>query len=274
MRRRAVLCLLFLAAAACGGCGGHYILTVPDQVASAGGETAAVVRLQRNDFFVLSPPVKAAAMRFRVADGPLRGAYTGKLGYAGATVVVPKEPGRYVLNVAHLDIYGDEVIREAPTYVWAPDRAVVAIDLDSLPGLWLGSSKEAARALRRLAEQASLVYLTRRSTRRHADTHRDISRAGYPDGPILLWRRQRWHIVRDGRLRLPRVVVESRLVSQLDELRKVFANLTTGVSRSRLAAKAFAEAGLDCVVVGSARLTVPTKVTYRANWAELAEMGL
>jgi hypothetical protein len=274
MGRVGALCLFLPALAALGGCGGHYILTVPDQVASAGGETAAVVRLQRNDFFVLSNPITEAAMRFRVGDGPLRGAYTDKLGYAGASVSVPAEPGLYRLSVAHLDLYGDEVVQEAPAYVWASEKAVVAVDLDALPGLWLGSGADAARAIGLLAKGANIVYLTRRSTRRHGAAHRELARAGYPDGPILLWRRQRWHIVRDGWANMPRLAVESRLVSQLAELRKLLPNLTTGVCRSQLAAKAVAEAGLKCVAVNSAHVRAATGTVHRSSWADLADKGL
>jgi len=260
-------------ALAVGGCGGHYIVTIPDQVAPAGGETTTVVRLQRNDFFVLAPAVKEAALRFRVADGPERGAYTDKFGYAAAAVPVPDRPGRYPLTVSHLDIYGDEVVATGEVHVWDPNRPVIAVDMDCLPGRLFGSSAEGARALRRLVVGAHVVYLTRESTRHHGAAHKTLTQAGYPAGPILTWRRQRWHIVRDGRFKLPRIVVESRLVSQLGGLRKLLPGLTVGVCDSALAAKAYAAAGLKVVLVGKASVEVSTELRRRSSWADLAETG-
>lgn len=272
MSRRSMLGAA-LAALAASGCGGQYIVTVPDQIAPAGGEATAVVRLQRNDFFVLAPAVKSAAIRFRVADGPEKGAYTDKLGYAGTTVPVPAKAGRYRLMVSHLDDYGDEVVAAAPVYVWQPDRQLVAVDMDCLPGLWLGSSEQAARAMRRLVVGANLLYLTRQSAGRHAQAHKTLTQAGYPDGPILTWQRQRWHIVREGRFNLPRVVVESRLVSQLPEIRRVFPKMTLGVCDSALAAKAFAAAGMQVALVGGAAADIPTEVRRHKSWADLAAKG-
>ena len=44
-----------------GGCGGQYILTVPDQLAAEGGDAVAVVRLQRSEFYLWAPPSPEAA---------------------------------------------------------------------------------------------------------------------------------------------------------------------------------------------------------------------
>jgi len=275
MYRTWLVGLLVAAGAGCvGGCGGHYLLTVPDQIAPVGGETVTVVRLQRNDFFVLAQPVDEAAIQFRIEGGPVRGAYTDKLGYAAAAVPVPDAAGRATLTASHIDYYGDEVQQAADVYVWDRDRPVIAVDMDCLPGLWLGSSEDAARALRRLVVGANLLYLTRRSARHHAGAHETLTKAGYPRGPILTWQRERWHIVRDEKmLRLPRIVVESRLVSQLPEVRKVFPRLTAGVCDSSLAAKAFAEAGMTVVMVGGASADEAADVVRRDSWADLAAQG-
>ncbi|HUS92286.1 MAG TPA: hypothetical protein VM695_10575 [Phycisphaerae bacterium] len=273
MHRSWILGMAFAGVAAASGCGGDYILTVPDQVAPAGGETVTVVRLQRNDFFVLAPAVEEAAMRFRIGDGPLRAAYTDNLGYAAAAVSVPEKPGRHTMTVAHLDMQGDEAERDCDVYVWDPSRPVVAVDMDCLPGLWLGSSEDAAKALRHLVVGANLLYLTRQSVRHHRAAHETLTKAGYPVGPILTWQREHWHIVRDGPYKLPRVVVEGRLVSQLPEVRKVFPHLATGVCDSALAAKAFAEAGLSVVMVGKAAADVSTELRRRESWSDLAAQG-
>ena len=186
---------------------------------------------------------------------------------------MPARPGRYELTVAHLDRHGDEVTAAAPAYAWDPNRPVIAVDMDFLPGLVFGSSAQASRALRSLTAGGHLLYVTRQSTGRHASTRKALTRAGYPDGPILTWQRQRWHIVREGRFNLPRVVVESRLVSQLPEIRELFPKLTAGVCDGKLAAKAFSGAGMKVVMVGSAPANVPGEIRRRASWADLAAKG-
>ena len=255
------------------GCGGHYILTVPDQLAPVGGDAVAVCRLQRNDFFVLSLPVKQAAVRLVVPGCQERAAYTDKLGYAGTTVPVPSQPGRYRMYIHHQDIEGEEVAGEVPLCVWDPGKAAVAVDLDCLPEAAEKESAGARAALVRLWQDANLLYLTRKDVSEHKRAHERLAAGEYPDGPVLTWRRQRWHIVRSDRLKLPQVVVESRLVSQLTELRKVLPNLNVGVCESALAAKAFEEAGMQCVIVGQAAAKAgnPTRVE---SWSQLAREGL
>ena len=253
-----------------GGCTGHYIVTVPDQVAPAGGECAAVVRLQRSEIAVVALPVKGALMRLRIDDGLERGAYTDKIGYAGTPLPAPNEPGRHTLHVAHMDPEGDEVFKDVPAYVWDPNRPVIAVDMDSLPRSWQGKSAVAARdALQRLAEWGSVCYLTRRSVRHHPAAHRELDRGGYPDGPVLMWQRERWHIVRESRWRV-RIVVESRLVSQLPGLRRMFPRLDMGITGSPLGAKAFSGAGMRVVVVGSAHAAGPNVIRC-SSWADLAQ---
>jgi len=272
MCRSTFLAPLALLTAIAGGCGGQYILTVPDQLAPPGGEAVAVVRLQRNDFFVLSLAVERAAMLFKIDGGPQRGAYTDKIGYAGASVPVPDAIGRYDLHVAHLDREGDEVRATAPVYVWDADKPIIAADLDSLP-LVGPPAQEARAALTKLAYGANVLYMTRKGVDKHASLHEYLAGAGYPDGPVLLWQRERWHIVREGRYKLPRVVVESRLVGQLSQLRVMFPKLTTGVCDSKLAAKAFLDAGLQCVVVGTAKIDGPdaeSRITRYPSWADVA----
>jgi hypothetical protein len=253
------------------GCGGYYILTVPDHVAPNGGEAAAIVRLQRNDAFILSPAVRGAAMRFYVPGSAERAAYTDKLGYAGTTVAVPKKPGRYTFRTEHLDYEGEEIAGEGPLYVWDPQRRAVAVDLDALP-MSAGGGDSASAALRRVGEEANVVYLTRRSTRHHGGLHDQLNAVGYPDGPILMWQRQRWHIVK-GRFNIPRIVVESRLVSQLPHLRETFPGLTVGICDSGLAARAFAGAELRCIVIGDAGVDAPD-MTRLAHWSELTAEAL
>jgi len=212
-------------------------------------------------------------MQLQVSDGLQRGAYTDDLGYAGTTLPVPAKPGRYELKVAHLDRWGDEVATTAQAYVWDANVPVVAVDLDCLPGLSLGFSRQSSLALARAAKGANILYLTRRRASGHAELHERLIGAGYRDGPILEWRRQHWHIVREGKYNLPRVVVESRLVSQLPDLRRMLGGLTTGICQDSLAAKAFAESGMRVVIIGNARVDAKN-VIRRASWSDLADKGV
>jgi len=271
-------CWLVLLALLCGGCGGQYILTVPDQVAPAGGEATTVVRLQRNDFFVLSLAVKKAAVSFRVKDGTERAAYTDDLGYAGTTVPVSQKPGRYSMRVSHLDYEGEEIATEVPVYVWAKDAPVVAVDFDCLPRMGEKGATSAIQALKQLGEKANVLYFTRADSSHHEWLHQELRAAGYPDGPILLWRRQRWHIVRTGRFRIPKMVIEKRLVSQLRSLREMFPGIKAGICRSTLAAKAFARADMTVIIIGGADVKLhqkgsgkKPKIIHRKKWASLRQ---
>ena len=281
-----------------GGCGGEYILTVPDQVSSVGGDVTVVARLQRNDFFILNLASVKSYLRFQIGDGLERSASTDKLGYSGVRLVVPKKPGRYDLAIRYQDDDGDEVAKTVGAYAWAPDKPVIAVDMDPLPrrrakltqgrkGWWTALVKytvdllpratpadapSARAALAQLAERANILYLTRRSVVNHLQCRSELSQHGYPDGPVLMWRRQRWHLV-PGRFKIPKVVVESRLVSQIAELRKTFTKMSVGISQSSLAGRAFVEAGMTAVIVGDAPLD-GEKVMRVATWKELAEKGL
>jgi hypothetical protein len=257
-----------------GGCGGNYILTVPDMVAPAGEEAVAVVRLQRADFLFVPMAVKDALMQLQIGDEPHRGAYTDSLGYAGTTLPSPSKPGQYKFQAGHSDHWGDEVRAESNAYVWDPKAPAVAVDLDCLPGMALGFSKQSSLALGRAARGANVLYLTRRSASSHAKLHAQLTKAGYPNGPILEWQRQYWHIVRDGKYyNMPRVVFENRLVSQLPDLRAMLPGLTIGICDNSLAAKAFAESNMRVVVVGGAAVEAKDVVRH-ASWSELAEKGI
>lgn len=248
------------------GCSGRYTVTAPDQLGPAGGEVVAVVRLERSEFSVVDQPVRGGAVRLRVADGPERGTFTDDIGYAAAPVPLPAEPGRYRMSIDHMDSReGIDVAAQVPVYVWDPKRPVVAVDFDCLPDYHAGAFKPAVAAMTTIARRANILYLTRDPVSMHESIHDWLEQAGYPDGPILLWQRHRWHIVR-GKWRIPRVVVESRLVSQLPLVRKTFGGLTVGLCTSDVAARAFTGAGLRCVQIGA-------DAGHRA-WADLAEKGL
>ncbi len=283
--RTLFLGMLFVALSFSPGCGGYYLLTVPDQLASETGALVPVVRLQRNDFFFLALAAPDQPMRFRlyptpdtshgaVGQSPLRSANTDKMGYAGVHFPMSEKPvsgkaGLYYMKVALQDLEGEELFSAVPVFVWNAAKPVVAVDLDCLPQLGAVDREEAAAALRTIYKSANLLYLTRRSRRTQERAHILLAECQYPDGPVLLWQRQRWHIVREGRFRLPRVVVESRLDSQLPKLVEDFPKLRVGIGRSELAAKAFVNAGMKCVIVGNAWLT-GSNIIHRQGWGDLA----
>jgi hypothetical protein len=263
--RSSILLSLLLAAP---GCGGGYILTVPDQVAPAGRDAVAVVRLQRSEIALFALPVSDALIHFQAGDGLQRGAYTDKQGYAGTTVPAPSRQGRHVFRVGHMDKDGDEIFREAPFYSWDANRPAVAVDLDCLPPRRSAAAQAARDGLQRLAANRNICYVTRRPVASHPAAHMELQAGGYPDGPVLLWQQQLWRVVREGTYQF-RVVVEPRLVSQLSVLRRALPRLDAGVTDSASAAKGFADAGLRVFFVGSA--TAPGAVTRLTDWNQLGK---
>jgi hypothetical protein len=231
-----------------------------------------VVRLQRNDFFVLNLPVKKGAVRFRIDEGLERAGYTDKLGYAGTILPVSRTPGLYAIHLDHMDFEGEEITAQVPLYVIDPRGPVAAVAADDLPMSNSYEGKCAQVTLQNLAGRCSIIYLTREPIRRHGRIHRRLGEFGYPDGPVLLWQRKRWHIVRTGKLRIPRIVVESRLVSQLPDLCKTFPKLSDGICRSPIAAKAFQAAGMRPIVVGPAAKKFPEHGSK--SWEDLRKRGI
>ena len=273
MDRGTVVTAMVIVALGAGGCGGHYTLSTPDNVAPLGAETAVVIRLQRNDFFVLDLAVKDAPMWFLLGQGEIQAAYTDSRGYAGTSVAAPDTPGRYNVSIKHTDDEGEEVSGSSYVYVWDAAKPAIAVDLDSLPDLGDVGLPGAQKLLREFARKGNVLYFTRRPASEHDLAHGQIMTCDYPDGPVLLWQRERWHIVRrGGRFRVPLVVVESRLVSQLEEVKRMFPGLKEGVCSNDLAAKAFAEAGLGCTFVGNIPGVLP--VRWYESWQALAERGL
>ena len=255
------------------GCGGQYVLTVPDQVAPAGGDAAVVVRLQQNELAQMKRSIKSEPIRFRIGDGPLRSAFTDDLGFAAAAVPAPTKPGKVLLWAAMQNVEGDEVTAEASVWVWAGDRAVVAVDLDCLPGPSDADCSQARAAMGELSGKANLLYLTRISPYDQAAARGKLRACDYPDGPVIVWQRQYRHFARTGRLKLPSIVTEAHMASRLSYLREVFPSLTVGICDSARSAAAMAQAGTQPVVVGRVDLDKLT-FTRRASWADLARRGI
>ncbi len=288
--------LLLLMLLSSAGCGGYYILTVPDQLARTGGRVVPVTRLQRNDFFVLALPMSEQPMRFRIystyeaaetasknqpveesLQGPVRVCSSDKIGYSAVEIPmyenpISNRPGKYFMKVALQDFEGEQIAAIVPLYVWNPQQPVVAVDLDGLPREGSQNVEDAAGALQKIARNNNILYLTRKNRRTQQVFHERLERDGFPQGPILLWQRKNVHIVRDEKFKIPKLVVESRLESQLPQLMLDFPNLKTGICNSPLAAKAFVDAGMQCVVVGNDWVTGST-ISHRKNWQDLTTQG-
>jgi hypothetical protein len=254
------------------GCGGQYIVTAPDQLASTRSDASVVVRLRRNDFFVLNLAVPDAVLSFQVEDMPERAAFTDELGYASTRVPSPPEAGIYSLRIRHSDVLGDQIVATSRVFVLDALRPLVAVEAEALPRPGSAEADHARTALRRIAAGANVLYLTRSDPSEHADLHGRLASQGYPKGPILLWQRKRLHLV-PGWWRIPKLVVESRLVSELPQLHRDFLNLRAGICTSPLAAEALSSAGLRPVLVGEQASDVPEAVRV-GSWQQLAQEGL
>lgn len=248
------------------GCEGNFVMTAPDQIAPAGGQAMAVLRLQRNEFAGFLVPVEKAAIRLQVENGPVRGTFTDKQGYAAAAVPVGNELGKYHLGIAHLDRNGDEAQGFFPVFVWNPEEFLLAVELDGL----LKSTDPAAReAMKELANCYHIVYFTDRPPSEHARMHAQLQAAALPDGPILAWQQESWRLEQDGKMW--RLVVEDRTISALARLRTQFPELKQGIAFSGKSARAFHEAGLKVNLVGKVKTNVPAK---HSAWPDLARNGL
>jgi hypothetical protein len=212
----------------------------------------------------------------QIGDSGLQCTYTDKMGYACAMVPAPRRPDLYEMLVRYADKDGREVSQTAPVYVWPHDSKVVAVDLDELPG---GTDLKAAQAaMKKIADSAKIIYLTRNMIDRSADLHAGLHARGYPDGPILLWQREEIIVVPDDVTDMPRVVIETRLMEQISQLVKMFPNLGTGICTSAADAKAYAQGGLTCIVVGPGDLLglgdkpgKGPKIVRCKGWAEIKE---
>ena len=226
-------CGLFLLA----GCSGQYVLTAPDQIAPVGGETAAVLRVQRQEVAFWYRPAPRALVRMQVEQGPLRAAFTDKNGYAGAAVPVGDVTGIFFLQLAHTNPRGNEYETYVPTHVWDPQARVTAVDVKALPLPPTSIHSPVQTQMARLAAGSYIVYVTTESIGDHAELRKKLERAGYPRGPIVQQR-----------------------AGALEQLRKQFPQLEAGVATSWRVKRSFDAAGLE-------RLTLEQAVDrYALGW--------
>jgi len=256
------LAWIIVLAPLCGGCAGGYALSAPDCVAPGGGTVPVVVRLQHRELPFFTPPVKNTALRFRLAEGPLRAARTDTNGYAALNIPVPATPGVYPVNVALQDVEGEEASWDILAFVWDPRRPIVAVDMEAVVRRGVAVA-EAGSAMTRLAQVANVLYLSDADVATFPELHRALEGAHLPDGPILVWGQAGWW-------QWPWWKGKN-VASPLERLREVFPHLETGIAGSRMALEAFQEAKMKCVLVTPLGGYEDASIT---SWAILATKGL
>ncbi|MCE5277070.1 MAG: hypothetical protein ABFD92_08305 [Planctomycetaceae bacterium] len=271
LRGCGALMLLALGVLAAGGCGGSYNMVLGDQVAAAGKDVPVVVRLRRTDFIFINMSMEKQPLRFRLDSGPERVAFTDKQGYAGVSLPAPAKAGRYLLKVDLSDYEGEEVREQAHVYIWQESKPVLAVDLECLPRSGQGEHEAAKAVLAGFARTGHILYMTRAAVREQETAHARITSDGYPDGPVLLWQRQRWRLATSDS-GMPTIEVEDRMISQLATLKTQFPKLRRGVCGSEAAALSIMEAGLDPAVVGKDVLIY--NATYFPTWTDMQTQGL
>lgn len=250
-----------------GGCGGELRLVAPDQLAASGAKSDTVLRLLRNEFGGLMLPLKEAPLQVRVEQGPMVSARTDDKGYAALSVPVGEQPGLFHVRVDLLDNHGREFRRFVPVYVMDPKMAVVAVDYEAVRD---PKNIVAVReALARIASNAYLVYFTDKPVASHVALHSHLREARLPDGAVVGWEQQAWHISGEGVNR--RLVIEERLVSPLAYLRVKFPQMRWGLASSPASARAFLDAGMKAYMVTAEK---PPKGALARPWNDLAKNGL
>jgi hypothetical protein len=250
-------------ACCCGGCAGGYALSAPDCLAPVGGTVPVVVRLQHRELPFFTPPGKTIALRFRLAEGPMRAARTDKNGYAAVSLRAPQATGVYPVNVALQDVEGEEATWDILTFVWDSSRPIIAVDLDAV--VQRGAAvPEARAAMTHLAKTANILYLTDAEVATFPRVHQVLNGAGLPDGPILVWGQQPWW-------QWPWWTAKP-VASPLQRLREVFPHLETGIAGSHLGVEAFRQAGMKCLLVRS--LMGGNEDASIMSWATLSQKGL
>jgi hypothetical protein len=234
-----------------GGCTGEYIVTAPDCAGLAGKVAPVVVRLQRREFAAFVPPTKDACITFNLKDAPLKCARTDAKGYAAVAVDLPKTPGKYEIVLAYQDPKGDEAEGVANLYVLSPERAVVVVDMDSLP-----TDTKSGQRLRDFTDQADIFYLTSKYAEDVKAAHKYLDIMGYPDAAIVPVTQPKMGMK-------PEPGAHSAILAMM---KRTLPNLRYGMTSDAEMGKLFQQSGLDVMATGSA---AGLSGAYQLNWNEL-----
>jgi len=200
MKRYAMLTVLATLAAGCGAQGiilgteGEYLLTVRDIVAPPGREVFLVARFQQGD---LLRGRQGHVVRFKQGEDPFKAAETDADGVARVTFT-PQAPGDHVFTVEVAAAGLPDDPPEARNLLVAcrrPDTPMAVVDLDKtvvasgFHTVLLGNPEPmpgSVAALKRLAGDHTIVYLTHRPDYFGPKSKRWLWARGYPRGPVLL----------------------------------------------------------------------------------------
>ena len=239
---KATIHILLLAATLLAGCSGEYILAAPDVAGVPGDAAPVVVRLQRREFWFHAPPEEGIPVRFDLASQVQRAGRTDEDGYTGVAIRIPQTPGKYLIGLNVQDVKGDTAKGEALVYALDANAPILAVDLDALPQLG-PAVNDAAHTLARLQSQAQIIYLTQGYARKPAKAHDVLSGAGYPEGPVLPWRKSSWWQRR-------RWWGGSAEGEALVDLKTRLPRLQWGLTDNSSAARTLTAAGVEPLVVG------------------------
>ena len=236
-----------------GGCSGEFVLTAPDVVALPEQNTAMIVRLQRSELGRYAPPCADVCLTVRLGQGQLQAARTDSAGYA-VLYLAGAQPGRYGLEIEHVDLTGDRALGKSNLYVLAPDKPITAVDLDSLPRSGLAGA-DAAAALRRLEGKTQWIYVTQEFAQSPAQARRWMAALNYPDGPVVPVRR--WALMQN-----------AGTGQTISTLRNRLPLLTYGLAADQAGTRTLKAAGLQVLYVGKAPPPVAVYGRF-AYWKDL-----
>ena len=274
MKQALLQIALVLPIALCVGCGGHYVLSAGDQLATTDDTLAIVARIQHNELRSVNVPVENQTISVRLYprgtaksdtqtsdEIPTRsreyGAISNDDGYISLQIPLDErpvynKPGKYDLKLSLQSRFGDEQFAVVPVYVLSKTRPLIAVDLDALPAnSFFDRGSEPAKALTQIAQHANLVYYATHAGATRQRIHAELMGGGYPDGAVLRWQPRGWQVTRTKQFNLDNVPTISRsrtLENNLDAVAKQFPKFQYAITSRYIAANAFAKAGLDAFV--------------------------
>ena len=262
-----ILLTLFLS-----GCSGEYILTAPDVVCPAGEKAALIFRLQRREFWKITPPKKNATVMVHLPDGTVRCALTDENGYAAVAFIVPSRCGVYQVRFYYQDVEGQELSAKGNVYSLSMDDRFVVVDMDSLPrnGPDLSS---ACLALKRLSRNAQLIYVSEKLGYTPATARGLLRIRGYPEGPVVYFNKiPRWYQYRLSRQGWRvRAVKPTRTDDALTHLYNRLKKPTYAITADDLTARTFLNIGMKVIFVG--RNGIGEAMTVN-SWEEVGNLPI
>jgi hypothetical protein len=182
---------------ACGGCASNLKLTVEDSIGRPGEKARLTARLWSMEATVLNQQPEKRDLEFYL-DGLLigmketgQGGYTS-IGYRAKKVGLQRVTVMYIARTNKVQATGR-------LFVWNPNDRILLVELDGiagqknkagdiLPALDVSAPVAGApEALRELANQYHIVYLTNHSRDDLPQARGWLEKNDFPAGPVLIW---------------------------------------------------------------------------------------